>query len=385
LTALPAGTLVRPLPGACYRVDRGITLTFPQGLTVDGGTYENTVTEKTFTGHSPGRATFTVIGGSHVTFEDLTISGANPGGYHPPLAFDAGIALDGTAGAVIRNLAIDHVYGDGISLEPLRGGSDHSSSDILAATSDLAIDSVDITGTGRQGIGLVSVDTATIDDVALKDVGQSTFDFEADEAKEGARNVTIDGCTSSTWNGGAFFANAGSSDGSATQNIVVENCRMLHPQGGDAVPVTNVPDADAPRGPITFTDDTLWCGASTYVGCFELNNADLSVTQSAIQFPKFDKGHADLYHAGGNSTLALVDDAVQGWTHLGQTRASSAISVTGGSWTPAYNPATAHSIITVSHVDSPHHIAHATARHAAVVRRAGRRAARHAERRASRH
>jgi hypothetical protein len=376
LTALPPGTLVRPPASACYRVDRGITLSFPQGLTIDGGTYKNTTTEKTFTGHSPGRPTFNVIGGSAVTFEDLTIRGANPGGYHRPLAFEGGIELQGTAQAVVRNLAIDHVYGDGISLEPLRGGGDHMSGAILAATKDLTIDTVDITGSGRQGIGLVSVDTATIDNVALRNVGISSFDFEADEAKEGARNVTIDGCTSSTWNGGTFFANAGASAGAATSNITVENCRMLHPQGGDAVLVTNAAGAHAPRGPITFADDTLWCGASTYVGCFELTDAKVSVTQSVIQFPKENLGYAELFHAAA-STLALVDDSVRGWTHLGQHRASSTISVSGGSWIPAYDPATAHSIVTVSHADLPSHIAHAAARDAAVTRRRNRHRARH--------
>jgi hypothetical protein len=361
LAGLAPGTLVRPVAHACYRIDRGITLTLPQGLTIDGGTYKNTTTETSFTGHRPGRPTFNIIGGTGATFEDLTITGANHGGYHRSMAFEGGIELQGTVGATIDDVAINHVYGDGISLEPLRGGTDHRSGAIISATKNLTVHTVDITNSGRQGISLVSVDGATIENVALRNVGLSTFDVEADEAKEGARNVTIDGCTSSTWNGGAFFANEGASAGSATSNIVVENCRMLHPQGGNAVIVTNASKATTPRGPITFTDDTLWCGASSAVGCFELNHANVSVSQSVIRFPKRNQSHADLYHAGGGTTLALLDDSVRNWTHLGQHRASSTVAVSGGTWQPMYSAVKAHPAITVSHAGTARHVAAAAA------------------------
>jgi hypothetical protein len=349
LDTLAPGTLVRPPAGACYRIDRGITLRLPVGLTIDGGTYRNTTTVKSFAGASKGRATFTVTGGSQVTFEDLTIDGANPGGYHPALAFEAGIALDGTAHAVIRNVAIDNVYGDGISLDPLRGAGDHASGTILTPTTDLTIDTVVISGSGRQGISLASVDSANIDDVTLSNVGIDTFDVEADQANEGARNVTIDGCTSSTWNGGSFFANGGAGGGSRTGDIVVENCQMLHPQGGDAVLVQNIPHATQPRGPITFTQDTLWCGESVYVACLEINNATVSVTRSVIRFTKKSTVHENVYDAGNTSSLSLVSDSVRGWKNLGQGRATSTVLVSGGSWIPAYNAAADPSVVAVSH------------------------------------
>ncbi|HXQ43891.1 MAG TPA: right-handed parallel beta-helix repeat-containing protein [Acidimicrobiales bacterium] len=377
LSALAPGTLVRPPAGACYNVSSGMELKFPQGLTIDGGTFTNITTQDNFKGHWPGRPTFNIIGGSGVTFEDLTITGANPGGYHPALAFEAGIELQGTAHAVIRNVAIDHVYGDGITLAPLRGSSDHASSLILAATTDLTINTVDITGSGRQGISLASVNTAIISNVALKDIGIDTFDFEADEAKEGAKNVTIDGCTSSTWHGGLFFANAGSSDGPATSNITVENCRMLHPQGGDAILSHNIANADGPRGPITFSNDTLWCGASAYVGCVQLDRADVTITQSVILFPKYNLYREELYDAGSGSSLAFAGDSVQGWSNpLGQHRASSTVSVTGGSWQPIYNAASVHDVVTVSHTDTPQHVAERSAHAAAEARRDQRQATR---------
>jgi len=357
-------------------VDRGITLVEPQGLTIDGGTYKNSTTTKSFTGSGMGQATFTIVGGSRVTFEDLTIEGANPGGYHPSLAFEAGLALQGTAQAVIRNIAVDQVYGDGISLDPLRGGVDHKSGKILSPTTDLAIDRVVITGSGRQGITLASVDSATIGNVALSDVGIDTFDVEADQANEGAENVTINGCTSRTSNGGSFFANGGAGNGPRTGNIVVENCRMLGPQGGDAVLVENVTNDGEPRGPITFSQDSLWCGESVYVGCLELKRATVSITQSVVRFHQKSTVHENLYDAGGASTLTLVGDSVLGWQNLGQGRASSTIHVSGGSWDPAYDAATDPGIVTVSHADTPRH----TARLAAHIAAGSRRAQRHSRR-----
>lgn len=375
LSALAPGTFVRPPVGACYDVSSGIAVKLPQGLTIDGGTFKNTTTQDNFTGHWPGRPTFNVIGGTGVTFEDMTIEGANPGGYHPALAFEAGIELQGTAHAVIRNVAIDHVYGDGITLAPLRGGWDHMSSLILAAVTDLTVDTVDITGSGRQGMGIASVNGANIDNVAFRNVGIDTFDFEADETKEGARNVTINGCTSDTWNGGSFFANGGPGQGLATSNIVVENCQMLHPQGGDAVLVDNVEGVGGARGPFTFANDTLWCGASAYVGCFQLNEAVVSVTDSLVQFPTYNQYDEKLFEEGSIGSLSLVGDSVQGWSNpMGQRRATSTISVSGGSWNPVYDAATAHIAVTVSHVNSPQHVAHRAAHSAAVARREQRKA-----------
>ncbi len=368
LNTRPPGTLVRPPAGACYDVDRGITLQFPHRLTVDGGTFENTTKVETFAGNGIGRATFTVVGGSQMTFEDLTIKGANPGGYHPALAFDAGIELEGTAHADIRNVAVERVYGDGISLDPLRGASDHMSGTILAATTDVAIDTVVITGSGRQGITLASVDGADIDNVALSHVGIDTFDVEADQANEGAQNVVIDGCTSSSSNGGSFFANGGAGNGRQTGGIVVENCRMLDPQGGDAVLVDDIPGGGERRGPFTFSRDTLWCGASDYVGCFQLNGATVSVTQSHIRFAGRSTVHESLYNDGAASSLTLVGDFVRGCQNLGGSAAGSTVSVSGGSWDPAYAVA-GGGTAAVSHTGASRHTARFTSRVTARARR----------------
>jgi len=40
------------------------------------------------------------------------------------------------------------------------------------------------------------------------------------------------------------------------RNIVVENCQMLHPQGGDAVLVDNIANANG-RRTLPFSQDTV--------------------------------------------------------------------------------------------------------------------------------
>jgi len=153
----------------------------------------------------------------------------------------------------------------------------------------------------------------------------------------------------------------------------VENCRMLHPQGGDAVLVDNVDGGGGARGPFTFSNDTLACGASAYVGCFQLNEAVVSVTDSLVQFPQYNPYREKLFEEGAIGALSFVGDSVQGWTNpMGQRRASSTISVSGGSWDPVYTSATAHIAVTVSHADSAQHVAQRAAHSATVARRAQR-------------
>ena len=60
--------------------------------------------------------------GSNVTFENMKITGANPGGYHPTLAFASGINVQGTKGITIQGVTITKPFGDGITLSPAPRG-----------------------------------------------------------------------------------------------------------------------------------------------------------------------------------------------------------------------------------------------------------------------
>lgn len=329
LRALPAGTTVVPPSGACYRLDEGITLRDPDGLTVDGGRYQDDEGPGAVIGRK-GTAAFTVVGGTGVTFEGMAIVGTDPGGYKPKLAFAGGIQLEGTSDAVIRSDSITGTYGDGITLDPLRGGADHNSGRIVAPTTSVAIRDVTVQGAGRQGITFASVQGATVSDVVVDDVGLDTFDLEADQGDEGARDVDIDGCQAS--GGALFFANAGVGDGRSTGAITVTGCTMLRPEGGDAVLVQDHGNGAVPRGPYDFVDDTFWCGASAYVACLQLTHAVVTLRDCTLRFPR-STVHEAVYHAAAGSTLTLDDDVASGYGRTGG--GGGVVHVSGGQWTPA--------------------------------------------------
>jgi hypothetical protein len=329
ITSLPTNTTVLSPANACYLINSGVLLEFPPaGLTIDGGHFVETVNGDLW------RRAFDVIGGTDVTFENLSIVGPDTKQiYNADKAFQSGIELQGTTDAVISNVTTADTWGDGITLAPLRGGSDHMSGQIVRPVTNVTISNVEIDGTGRQGITFASVDGAEVRNVKVNNVAQDTFDFEADQVNEGARNVTIDGCTSRTANGGAFFADGGAGGGAFTGDVTVANCTMVEPQGGYAIVIENIPGAEQPRGPFTFTNDVIRCGASSSVACVELNHADVTLQNSLVSFPT-GTVHEDVWHSGWNTVLNLVDNVVADYGHQGVTRRTSQVSITGGTWTP---------------------------------------------------
>ncbi len=332
LQKLPAGTTVGVPPGACYLINEGLQLVGLQGLTVSGGTWEDETTPPPGTSPKVNNAEFWLVGGSDITLENMTITGANPGGYYEPGAFMAGIRSDGVLGLNIENVLIAHTYGDGIELNALRGAQDDSGT-ILNATKRVTISNVHIDGPGRQGITLDSVDHALISSVRLDHVGQNVFDVEADQGNEGAANVTIDGCTAGQGNHGLFFANGGAGGAYWTRNITVENCTMEAIQNGDAVLVQTPPEFSTPRGPFTFTNDTLRCGASVYVACVQVSGGDVSVNGSTVECPP-STIHEAVYNAYQSSAVSFGGDDVTGYGSRGTASANSSVSISGGLWEP---------------------------------------------------
>jgi Right handed beta helix region len=324
-------------PGACYEVNEGIKLKKPQGLTVYGGEYRSTVVPSDLRGQpasQKGQPVFTVLGGSHVTLESMHIEGANPGGYHPRLAFAGGIELEGTADALVRGVTIDHTYGDGITLAPLRGGANHNSGTIIGPTANVTVDGVTVDGAGRQGLTFASVDGAQVRNVVLKNLGLDTFDFESDQTGEGASNVTIDGCLAS--GGAIFFANGGASNAASTHDITVEHCTMAVPQAGSAILVVRHGSGGKTkrlRGPFLFESDVFRCGASAYVGCVQLHGANVTISDSHLLFPP-GTVHEAVYGLSG-ATAAFSRDVAEGYGRTGSTSGKSHLHISGGVWTPA--------------------------------------------------
>ncbi len=332
LQQLSPGTTV-DLAGACYQIDRGVTVRFVQGLTIEDGTIEdlnNTPAVNTGHGTPHGQPMFDVLGGSDVSFENLTMTGINRGGYHPRLAFQAAIELDGTIGAMLSGLTISKTFGDGINLEPLRGASDHKSGHIVNPCEDVSIANVVIRGAGRQGITLASVDGVTITNVTIRNAAMDAFDFEADQNNEGAKNVLIDGCSFSQ------LLNI-SMQGTQTGPITVENCVMPEADSGWAVNIRNT-KGRSDAGPILFDDDTFNCGASVYVACYDLDGAtNLTIENSTatIGYPH-DEIHEHAYRAVNNTNATFVNDTVSGYGILGGVSANSSVDLVGGSWSPIH-------------------------------------------------
>jgi hypothetical protein len=332
LGQLPPGSTV-DLGGGCYQIDRGIRLSFPQGLTIENGTLQDlNATRPVNKGHGTprGQPVFDVLGGYDVSFENLTFVGVDRHGYDAHLAFQAAIELEGTIGASMSGLTISHVFGDGINLEPLRGGFDHRSGHIINPTESVIISDVTIRGAGRQGITLASVNGVTISGVTMSNIAMDAFDFEADQNNEGAKNVVINGCSFSQLLNIAM-------QGPETGPITIENCTMPEADSGWAVNVKNT-KGKADSGPIVFDHDVFNCGASLYVACFELNGAtNLMVENSTatIGYPH-DQIHEDAYYAINNTVASFVNDTVTGYGTLGTISANSSVWLGGGSWAPSH-------------------------------------------------
>jgi hypothetical protein len=342
LRNLPPNSTVEPPPGACYQVDEGLGLKFPMGLTIDGGTYENHSTAPSGSnggGTQRGDPVFNVLGGSGLTLENMTIEGVNPGGYLAKMAFAGGIELQGTQNATMSGIHITDTYGDGITLDPLRNGSDHKGSGIVASTNNATISNVDMTGTGRMGISFVSANGVSVNAVTVSNVGLDTFDVEADQGNEGSQNVTINDCTASTSGMGDFFADGGASSGKATSNITVSNCVVEQPQAGTALLVSRPTSGTTPRGPFLFENDTFQCGASTTVACVVVSGGTVTIEDSTLDFPGTTPAET-VYSASLGSTLTFTDDDVTGYGTTssgdpGTVDSTSTVTVTGGTWTPA--------------------------------------------------
>jgi len=349
LRNLPPNSTVDPPPAACYQVDEGLSLSFPNNLTIDGGTYENLSTmpaSSNGNGTQRGSPVFNALGGTGLTLENMTISGMNPGGYDSKMAFAAGIELQGTANATIENITITGTYGDGITLDPLRNGSDHKGSGILSPTINASISNVDITGPGRMGIAFVSVrgvtanaNGASVSAVTIDNVGLDTFDVEADQGDEGSQNVTINGCTASTTGAGDFFADGGSSSGKQTGNITVENCTMQQAQAGTAIWVARPTTGTIDRGPFVFDSDAFDCGTSTLVTCVIVSGGAVTVSNSTLTFPTGAPPYENVYTATSGTLLTFLNDTVTGYGlesdgTSGTADSTSLVTLTGGTWTP---------------------------------------------------
>ncbi len=151
--------------------------------------------------------------------------------------------------------------------------------------------------------------------------------------------MTINGCETGG-DGGIFFANGGSSGGSFhTGNITVENCTMDRTTSGYAILVQTPPMEAHARGPFTFLNDTLHCGASVYVSCVQSSHANITVSNSTLIFPHEGATiHEPVYSAANGSGLNFAGDSVTGYGEPGWKDGTSTVNISGGAWAPYLPP-----------------------------------------------
>jgi hypothetical protein len=319
-------------PGSCYLVNEGIKLKKPQGLTVSGGEFKIATVPQEQRGKSErdkGHAVFWLIGGSHVSFRSMQIVGANQGGYHQHLAFEAGIRSDGVVGLDVSDMNITGVYGDGIELNVLRGAQDDSGT-IIRPSENVTVTHVTIGNAGRTGIAMAGASDVSVSDVHLSHIGINDFDLEADQGNEGAKNININGCTANGA-GAAFFANGGAGYGQYTSNVTVQNCTMAKLQAGYAIYVATVKKSPSPKGPIAFTNDHLICGHSAFVACVDVTGGNVTISHSSLVVPPGYDGER-MYRARDHSTVAFEDVVAKGYGKAGRADKTSTVSITGGTW-----------------------------------------------------
>jgi hypothetical protein len=332
--SLPAGATVVMRPGACYLVNEGIKLKNAQGLTVSGGEYKIATVPQDQRMKSPrdrGHAVFWLIGGSHVTFQSLQIVGANHGGYHWHLAFEAGIRSDGVDGLTVSNSTISNVFGDGIELNVLRGSQDRSGT-IIRPSENVTVTNASIDGAGSAGIALTGATDVSLSAIQLAHIGVNDFNLSADQWNEGAKNITIDGCTANGA-GAAFFVSGGVGYGVFTSNVTVTNCTMSKMQAADAIHVAAAKRSQSSKGPIAFTNDQLICGHSASVACVDVAHANVTITNSSLIVPPGNDGER-MYSARHHSTIVFDDVTAKGYDKAGKADKSSTVSIIGGSWEP---------------------------------------------------
>ena len=318
-------TVFAPPAGSCFNVpNNGIVLRNLSHVTINGDGSElldANVLPCPFSKCAPGtkgRPAIRVVGGSDDLLENFKVAGANTGGEHLKLAFNAGIELEGTTGTVISNVAVNHPEGDGLDLEPMRSGT--GSNGIVQPVTDLTVTDFSTTAAGRNGISCTSVNGATFTDTTIGTTGQDSVDCESDQnSGEGAKNLTFNGAQ---WSG-LFSINSG---GRATGPITVNDLTMPAAGSGDALNVENrdgTPDA----GPITIEHSAIRSGQSSDRSCLQLNGATVVMLDDTINIGFAYKGAipTPVYHAVKKTTLTFSGTTVSGVYKRGTVDSTSKV------------------------------------------------------------
>lgn len=237
-------------------------------VTIDGGIWLDTNNQrcamKCAQGSNQGRAAFTVIGGSNVTFENMTIYGANQGGEVLALESNSGIDAVGTTGLTLSQVKVSHVFGDCLALDT-QVPYDQDLGKV--ANMDVTVNGFAATACGFQGISLVDVNGFTASGLNIGSTAEDSFEVETDFKGVGADNIDVENCLNPSpadpdANGiqGHVMIDA---KGTRTSNITIDNCAIDTGKNGYGVWVKNRV-ASPSTNPIDLSmhNDSVNCGSA---------------------------------------------------------------------------------------------------------------------------
>ncbi len=337
-------TFVAP-PGAVYHAPPGgfwldNNLEDNTNVTIDGGIWLDTNNDRCATrcaqGTNQGRAAFTVIGGSHVNFENMTIYGANQGGTHLSLESNSGIDAIGTTGLTLSQVKVSHVFGDCLALDT-QVPNDRNLGKI--PNTAVTLNGFNAAACGMQGISMVDVNGFTASGLNIGSTAEAAFEVETDFNGVGASNIDVTSCQNPSVadpNANGIQGHVMIDDkGTRTSNITIDNCAIDTGKNGYGVWVKNRA-ASASANPIVLSmhNDSVNCGSAP-VACLEIHGGQVSVSDSSIavgylahQMPML------VYRANDHSSLTLTNVAVTGYAAKGYgvTDSASAVLATGCTW-----------------------------------------------------
>jgi hypothetical protein len=181
IDSVPDGSCILLPAGARYRADDTLWLRGRHDLTIaaTGATVFtdalDPINESGKGAGSSDRRQIVIEGGSDVTIVGLTVDGPNPTpSYVQERESEAGVAVRGVDGAVLRNLTITEVYGDFLTITDLGNGSG-----VQTPSRDVLVTGGTFTVAGRQGVAMSggSIGT-TIAGNAFSRMARSGIDIE---------------------------------------------------------------------------------------------------------------------------------------------------------------------------------------------------------------
>ena len=185
-----AGKRVCFASGAVYRVDARIELV---GWT--GTIYGHGATFKRYAASTSQSSHLRIVQGKNIVVDGLNITGPATLANVQNRVFgsddrqdQAAFSVETTSGFTLRNATIHGTWGDGVDLRP------RNASGVDGPTTGVLIANVKMDVIGRNGIGLISVNGATITGVSINHAALHAIDGEPNRSSDVLKNIVVEGC-----------------------------------------------------------------------------------------------------------------------------------------------------------------------------------------------